>query len=71
MGDVEIGTCDICMLNNTELSRKYYYYDIECECCVGKHSAYCKYCKNCSPEEPEETKIYIKTAKLNRWEEGN
>ena len=70
MAEQEIGTCDVCLLNNTQLSRKYYYYDIECECCVGRHFTFVRYCRSCEPEEPNETKIHMKTSKLNRWGES-
>ena len=69
-GDAEYGRCEVCNANNAILSRKYYYYDVDCECCVGKHFAVCKYCPRCKPAEPEETKIYIKTSKLKEWEAG-
>lgn len=57
-GDIGFGKCDIC-LKPGELSRKYYYYDIKCECCSGDHFEIVHYCKNCKPKPPDKTTIYI------------
>lgn len=64
-GDVEYGKCPTC---NTEgpLERRYYHYDIKCECHSPDHFEIVWYCKNCSPKEPEFTRIHLHTAKLRR-----
>ncbi len=57
-GEAEYGKCDFCS-NVDILAREYYYYDVECDCCVGdKHFQYVRYCKNCKPLRPE--KVFIK-----------
>lgn len=51
--DIEMGYCDICH-KYEQLQRKYYYYDIDCECCGGQHHfEIVKYCKNCAPKPPK------------------
>lgn len=49
--DIEIGYCDICH-QKTQIQRQYYYYDIDCECCGGKHFEIIRYCSNCMPHPP-------------------
>lgn len=49
---IEIGTCDICGNTNIQVSRQYYHYRIQCECCVGSHFEIVRYCKNCKPKPP-------------------
>jgi len=58
--DVETGTCNICKKEHVQLSRKYYYYDIECDCCNSKeddHFEIVKYCKDCEPKPPRKVKV--------------
>lgn len=35
--EIEIGTCSMCGKEHTQVNRKYYRYDIPCECCIGEH----------------------------------
>lgn len=62
-GNVEFGKCDVCQKENT-LSRKYYYYDIQCECCGAKHEGknvhfeIVLHCSNCTPKEPKSITIH-------------
>lgn len=62
MNTVEYGKCDICRKEDT-LSRKYYHYDIECECCLSggekKHFVYVSHCKNCEPKPPETIRPHL------------
>jgi hypothetical protein len=54
MGDLEYGLCDICG-NDSIINRKYYYYDIKCDCCNSKNSPHfeiVKHCYNCKPKPP-------------------
>lgn len=56
-GDIESGTCDICKAESVPVSRKYYYYDIECDCCNSKeddHFEIVFYCKDCKPKPPSQ-----------------
>lgn len=53
MGEIEVGTCSICSTKQVTLSRKYYYYDLDCSCCNGdKHFHIVRYCENCEPKPP-------------------
>lgn len=64
-GDSEIGTCDICK-KEKPLSRKYYKYDIVCDCCNGdndKHFDYVSHCNTCLPKPPRTTTVHIKPIK--------
>lgn len=58
MGDIEKGKCDICG-NESQLSRKYYYYDINCQCHGPKHFEIVRHCRSCKPKPPETTTVYI------------
>ena len=61
MGEVEFGTCDICG-DEFSLNRKYYRYDIKCDCCNRKednHFEIVRYCNNCIPKPPKYVKIII------------
>lgn len=60
MGDVEYGKCDIC-LEMDNLSRRYYYFPIPCECCSNQHFEIVRHCKNCKPEQPAYTKPMLRT----------
>lgn len=62
MESQEYGKCDICKKENT-LSRKYYHYDIECECHLSggkkEHFEIVRYCKDCKPKPPKEIRPYL------------
>ena len=59
-GEVEYGNCDICNIQNT-LNRKYYYYDIHCECCSNDdHFEIVRYCNYCNPKLPSVVNVVIK-----------
>lgn len=62
-GAVESGICDICK-KETHLQRKYYYYNIVCECHSPQHFELVRYCNDCIPLEPKLTKLEIKTETL-------
>ena len=75
MGDVEFGKCDICGME-TQLSRKYYRYDIKCTCCNSEndpHFEIVKYCHNCEPRPPRSIKAWVKpmTEKEIKFKERN
>lgn len=59
MGEVEYGKCEICG-KETYLSRKYYHYNIKCECCSPTHFVLIRHCKDCIPKPPMEIKVYLK-----------
>lgn len=69
MGDIESSKCDICKLENVMVSRKYYYYDIKCDCCNGKegnHFEIIRYCSNCIPNPPQKISVYIQPINENQ-----
>ena len=54
MGDIEFGKCDICGKEG-QLKRKYYYYDIDCTCCMTAekmHFEIVRFCPDCTPRPP-------------------
>ena len=58
MNNIEYGICDICG-REANLQRKYYHFNIKCECHLPKHSEMIKYCSDCVPLRPAETTIEI------------
>lgn len=61
MSDCESGTCDICNKESI-LDRKYYYYDIKCDCCNNKdsdHFEIVKYCSECIPRPPKKISVFM------------
>lgn len=60
--DQEFGKCEICGKKSI-LNRKYYYYNINCECCASsekKHFEIVRYCDNCNPKPPQKISVYVK-----------
>lgn len=50
----EYGRCSICSVRAV-VTRKYYYYDIKCECCLTKEKKHFEivwYCEHCTPVPP-------------------
>ena len=64
-GEIENGRCDMCG-QVTTVRRKYYHYDVECECHSPKHFEIVRHCIKCTPYEPAYTKIHIKTTELKK-----
>jgi len=67
MGDIEYGNCDICNIQ-APLTRKYYRYDIKCDCCNGKndnHFEIVRYCASCEPKPPQTLKVVMKPLESN------
>lgn len=57
--NIEISHCDICH-KKTQVNRKYYYYPIDCDCCVGQyHFEIIKHCKDCAPEPPKKISVIM------------
>ena len=53
MGCQEYGKCDLCG-KEAVISRKYYHYRVECECCNGdRHHHLIRYCVACTPKPPK------------------
>jgi hypothetical protein len=67
MGEVEAGRCPVCGKEDVPLNRKYYHYDIECQCHNPKHFEIVWHCNECeAPKEPMVTKIELKTETLKK-----
>ncbi len=63
MYTAESGTCDICKSSNTILNRKYYYYNIKCDCCNSKndnHFHIIRHCSLCFPKPPSSINVVLK-----------
>lgn len=57
----EWGLCDICKQMDY-LNRKYYYYDIQCDCCNQKNDPHFEivyYCNKCSPKPPHKVSLSL------------
>lgn len=65
MPEMEFGRCDICG-QEASLSRQYYRYKIKCECHSPQHFEICWHCSACEPQEPKSTKVYLRTADLEK-----
>ena len=62
MGEQEFNACSICG-EKTIVERKYYYYDIKCDCCSSannKHFEIVWYCRKCKPVPPRKIRVVIK-----------
>ena len=57
--DIEKDYCDICH-KYTTVSRRYYHYKLDCECCGGEHFEIVKYCKRCRPRPPHRISAIVK-----------
>ena len=58
----EFGKCDMCG-KEAALSRKYYHYDIDCECCLapGKnHFETVRHCGECEPQPPRRITVTLR-----------
>lgn len=61
-GECEAGKCDICGQEVVGLARKYYYYDVKCECCNKEsdpHFEIVYHCSNCQPKPPKQIKAWL------------
>jgi len=62
-GDAEFGRCDCCG-KDAVLNRKYFHYDIKCNCCGGnKHFELVRYCEKCTPRAPSRVRIVLENLK--------
>ena len=66
----ELGICQLCNKQDTIVLRKYYYYDIKCECCMvthegnGVHAEMVYHCIDCEPKPPR--KLIFEAKPLNK-----
>ncbi len=63
MGDSEFGKCGVCG-KEKQLTRTYFYYNIQCECHSPQHFEMVAHCRDCVPKEPKETRVVYATEKL-------
>lgn len=73
MGEMEIDYCYICK-KLRPVRRKYYSYNIKCECCGGndgKHFELVKHCADCKPIPPLEIRPHIKGINYLEVEEND
>ena len=65
MGDIEVNKCNVCG-RETQINRKYYRYDIKCDCCNSKeddHFEIVFHCKNCIPIAPKRIVVHLEPKK--------
>lgn len=63
MGDAMYGKCDCCG-KDSGLKRKYYYYDVVCDCCSGDtHFHIVNHCRDCEPKPPCRINIVLEENK--------
>jgi hypothetical protein len=58
--DCEVGRCEVCQRDDVPLRHKYYHYDINCSCHVGKHVELVRYCDRCTPTIPRGTYVVMR-----------
>lgn len=65
-GEIEVGKCDICGKEG-QLYRRYYHYDIQCECHSPKHFELIRHCKQCADDvkPPKEIKVTLKATPID------
>lgn len=60
-GSIEVGDCSICGKKDVVgINRKYFHYDIKCDCHSPKHSEMVYHCNDCIPIPPKTTIVHIK-----------
>lgn len=63
-GELEEGKCSVCGEKDVVVSRKYYHYNVECECCNGNtHFEIVYHCDGCKPKRPRKITIVPHTDK--------
>lgn len=67
--DIEYGNCDLCNVY-ASLSRRYYRYDIKCDCCNKKednHFEIVRHCELCEPKPPKKVVVYLKPLNIKNY----
>lgn len=62
MGESEFGKCSMCE-QDAHVGRKYYYYDVKCDCCNSKDSPHFEivyHCVKCEPKPPRIISLSLK-----------
>lgn len=68
MNSMMQGKCSICGKVGL-VERKYYYYDIKCDCHSPKHFEIVEHCKECVPKPPHATNVMFFQNTLKPMEE--
>lgn len=63
-GEVMIGKCMYC-LKLKNLDRKYFHFNIKCECHSPNHFEIVEHCMSCTPKCPSYTSIILKEEFVN------
>ncbi|KKM25144.1 hypothetical protein LCGC14_1598000 [marine sediment metagenome] len=58
-GDIEVAKCDVCGREGS-VTRKYYHYNIPCDCCINDHFEFVRHCSDCTPSPPQKITVQIK-----------
>lgn len=59
-----VGKCEVCGKEDVTLIRKFFHYDIKCECHSPSHFEIVDHCEDCEPAEPLHTKVIMSTKRL-------
>lgn len=63
MSEQMSGGCDCCGKQNMILTRKYFHYDVKCDCCGGAaknyHFEIVDHCSDCTPRAPSRIRITL------------
>lgn len=73
MGEQEINICSGCKQEDV-VSRKYFYYDIKCDCCNSEkdpHFEIVYHCKNCVPFPPKKISVYLNPIQEYEYKRNN
>jgi len=57
-GEIEIGKCTVCG-ESKSVQRKYYRYDINCDCCSNQHFEIVYHCSSCDAKPPKTATVHI------------
>jgi len=70
MANLELSKCDMCG-TIALVSRRYYYYDIKCDCCDcyndkrDNHFEITKHCSKCKPKPPNRISAVVAPIIIN------
>ena len=69
MGDINVTKCNMCG-KVAQVNRKYYHYNIQCECHSPNHFEIVEHCRECVPFEPKTTVYTLNGQKYKADTEG-
>lgn len=65
-GEIEYAKCDICGGEPQPVTRKYYRYPVQCDCCNSKESNHfeiIRHCNKCEPKPPRTVTMSLQPLK--------